>query len=176
MLNVSNDFFNAVRLGLGIIAAATLCSFAILCLRLSADPNRYSPLWPKYVQERIHSTCAYIGGTIFIASRIAVAAFRSPAVMKFMICMVSIFGTYINTAEVDKVVRSAIHLVLLRTKFEYSSLTRCVLLTAFLDRGFKLRYRVEMSACTGRSEVPAGTGQPKRLNLVGCAGQARRAH
>lgn len=41
-------------------------------------------LWPDYVQKRIKDTYIYFGGSLALTAVTATAAFRSPALMRFM--------------------------------------------------------------------------------------------
>jgi hypothetical protein len=41
-------------------------------------------LWPDYVRKRIKDTYIYFGGSLALTAASATAAFRSPALMRFM--------------------------------------------------------------------------------------------
>ncbi len=41
-------------------------------------------VWPQYVRDRIHTTYAYFGSGLGITAASAMAAFRSPLLMRMM--------------------------------------------------------------------------------------------
>jgi len=77
---------NAYAIGKGAVAGASVLGLGALCyyglgLGHGTSVLNNSILWPEYVQERIHNTYAYFGGSVLISAASAAAIFRSPTLL-----------------------------------------------------------------------------------------------
>jgi len=77
------------NIGRGVMAGSALFGIGALCyygMGLSSGTGIYerSMVWEQYVRDRIHTTYAYFGSGLGITAASAVAAFRSPAMLRLM--------------------------------------------------------------------------------------------
>lgn len=79
----------AFNLGKGAVAGGAVLGLGALCyygLGFSAEPGvlENSMVWPQYVRDRIQTTYLYFGSSIALTAGSAVAAFRSPVMMRML--------------------------------------------------------------------------------------------
>jgi len=91
----------AVALGGGLAGLGILCYYG---LGLSDKPGTLekSMMWPQYVRDRIHSTYAYLGGSLAITAASAVAVARNQRLMYMMtrqswLALIGTFAAMIGT-------------------------------------------------------------------------------
>ncbi|XP_071052605.1 growth hormone-inducible transmembrane protein-like isoform X1 [Onthophagus taurus] len=80
---------SAFNIGKGALAGGAVVGLGALCfygLGLSdqAGALEKSTFWPQYVKDRITTTYMYFGGSLAITAASAVAAFRSPAILRLV--------------------------------------------------------------------------------------------
>ncbi|XP_044752740.1 growth hormone-inducible transmembrane protein-like [Coccinella septempunctata] len=76
-------------IGAGALAGASVLGVGALCyygLGLSSGASIIdnATVWPQYVRDRVKATYMYFGGSVFITAASAMAAFRSPTIMKLV--------------------------------------------------------------------------------------------
>ncbi|KRT78405.1 hypothetical protein AMK59_8609 [Oryctes borbonicus] len=86
MAPASETSFNV---GKGALAGGAVVGLGALCyygLGMSSEAGvlEKSMMWPQYVKDRIKTTYIYFGGSLAITAASAVAAFRSPAILRLV--------------------------------------------------------------------------------------------
>lgn len=76
-------------IGAGALAGASALGIGALCyygLGLSSEMSIIdnATVWPQYVRDRVKATYMYFGGSVCITAASALAAFRSPTIMRFV--------------------------------------------------------------------------------------------
>lgn len=77
------------RMGQGLVAGASVVGLGALCfyglgMSKEAGTIHTSLMWPEEVKKRVHDTYMYFGGSLIITAASAIAASRSPAMMRMM--------------------------------------------------------------------------------------------
>lgn len=103
---------SAITLGQGMLAGASATGLAMLCyygagLSSKAGYLEHSVMWPEYVKSRVKTTYMYFAGGIGFTAVTAIAASRSPTIMRLatknsMLAIGATFALMIGTGSVAR--------------------------------------------------------------------------
>lgn len=93
--------------GASALGISALCYYG-LGLSKGASAFDRSIMWPQYVRDRLHSTYAYLAGSLAVTAGSAYAAARTPAILQFMSTpsLMFFFGSLALIIATGTVVRS----------------------------------------------------------------------